>query len=34
MSTSHTWFATKNDAELVIAWLRTSGSKPGVRRVT
>ena len=26
MSTSHTWFATKNDAELVIGWLRNAGA--------
>ena len=26
MATSHTWFATKNDAEQVIAWLREAGA--------
>jgi hypothetical protein len=27
VSKSHTWFATKNDAELVIAWFRDAGAR-------
>jgi hypothetical protein len=27
MSKSHTWFATKDDAETIIAWLRDAGGK-------
>jgi len=27
MSKSHTWFATKDDAETIIAWLRHAGAK-------
>lgn len=27
MSKSHTWFATKSDAELVIAWFREAGAR-------
>lgn len=26
MSKSHTWFGTRNDAELIIAWLRNAGA--------
>jgi hypothetical protein len=27
MSKSHTWFGTKNDAELIVAWLRDAGAR-------